>query len=330
MKKSNVQKFNLGLFIIISTIILITALYFIGNRQNLFGKTFRISTVFKNVNGLQLGNNVRYSGINVGTVKNIEMLNDTTIWVNMIIEDKIQKHLKKNAVATIGSDGLVGSMIINIVPAKGDSTPLNIGDTIKSYSKISTNDMMTTLNTTNENAAILTADLLEITTAINEGEGTLGMLIRDAEMASSLKQTIINLRATSLSASKTFTELNTIISSINFDESLAAVLLSDSISAGKIKSIITNLEKSSNEISTVITNVNEVVLEIKNGDGTLNYMVNDTILVKNIDKTMQNIKDGSIRLNENLEALKHNFLTRGYFRKLERQKRKEAKTKDKN
>ena len=325
MEKSNMQKFNLGLFIIISTIILITALYFIGNRQNLFGKTFRISTVFKNVNGLQLGNNVRYSGINVGTVKNIEMVNDTTIWVDMVIEDKIQKHLKKNAVATIGSDGLVGSMIINILPAKGISIPLNPGDTIKSYSKISTNDMMTTLNTTNENAAILTADLLEITTAINEGEGTLGMLIRDAEMASSLKQTIVNLRATSLNASKTFSELNKIITSINFDESLAAVLLSDSISADKVKSIIANLEKSSNEINTVINNVNEAVLEIKNGKGTLNYIVNDTILVKNIDDTMKNIKVGSIRLNENLEALKHNFLTRGYFRKLEKQKRREEK-----
>ncbi len=329
MKKSNRQKINLGLFIIISTLILITALYFIGNRQNLFGKTFKISSMFKNVNGLQLGNNVRYSGINVGTVKNIVMVNDTTIWVNMIIEDKILKHLKKNAVATIGSDGLVGSMIINIVPIKGTSNQLIPGDTIQSYSKISTNDMMTTLNTTNENAAILTADLLEITTAINEGEGTLGMLIRDAEMASSLKQTIINLRATSLSASKTFKELNTIITSINYDESMAAVLLSDSISANKIKSIITNLDESSNEINNVIGNLNDVVLDIKNGKGTINYMVNDTTLVKDIDQTMKNIKKGSILLNENLEALKHNFFLRGYFKKLERQKRKEEeKNKD--
>ena len=315
------QKFNLGLFIILSTILLITALYFIGNRQNLFGKTFRISTVFKNVNGLQLGNNVRYSGINVGTVKNIEMVNDTTIWVDMVIEDKIQQHLKKNAIATIGSDGLVGSMIINIVPAKGISIPLNPGDTIKSYSKISTSDMMTTLNTTNENAAILIANLLNITTAINEGEGTLGMLIRDNELASSLRQTIINLRITSLNASKTFKDFNTIITSINMDESVAGVLLNDSISAIKIKSIINNLENSSKEVDTVITNLNDVIMDVKNGKGTLNYMVNDTILVKNIDETMINIKEGSIRLNENLEALKHNFLTRGYFRKLERQKK---------
>ena len=116
MKQSSTQKFYLGLFIVISTIALIIALYFIGNRQNLFGKTFKINAVFNNVNGLQLGNNVRYSGINVGTVKGMNMVNDTTICVEMIIEDKFLSHLKKNAVAAIGSDGLVGNMVINIVP----------------------------------------------------------------------------------------------------------------------------------------------------------------------------------------------------------------------
>ena len=325
MKKSNMQKFNLGLLIVVSTIILIIALYFIGNRQNLFGKTFRISAVFNNVNGLILGNNVRYSGINVGTVKHITMINDTTISVEMIIEEKILRHLKKNAVATIGSDGLVGSMIINIIPDKESSSPLMPGDTIRSFSKISTNDMLTTLNTTNENAAILMSDLLDITTAINEGEGTLGLLIKDPEMASNVKNTVNNLRRASASATTTLQELQKIISKVNYDESLASVFLSDSISAQQIKNTIVNLNRSSNGIDSVLNNLNDVILEIKNGKGTLNYMVKDTLLVKNIDETMQNIKEGSVKLNENLEALKHNFLFRGYFKKLERKKLKETK-----
>lgn len=325
MKKSNIQKFNLGLLIVVSTIILIIALYFIGNRQNLFGKTFRISAVFNNVNGLILGNNVRYSGINVGTVKNITMINDTTICVDMIIEEKILKHLKKNAVATIGSDGLVGSMIINILPDKEKSAPLMPGDTIRSFSKISTNDMLTTLNTTNENAAILMSDLLEITTAINDGEGMLGLLIKDPEMASNVKNTIYNLKNASASATTTLQELQSIVSKINYDESLASVFLSDTISAQQIKNTIENLNRSSKGIDSVLTNLNDAISEIKNGKGTLDYMVNDTLLVKNIEETMNNIKNGSVKLNENLEALKHNFLFRGYFKKLERQKRKEEK-----
>ena len=323
MKTSNAQKFYLGLFIVITTIILVTALYFIGNRQNLFGHTFRISAVFNNVNGLILGNNVRYSGINIGTVKNIVMINDSTICVDMVIEDKMLKHMKKNAVAAVGSDGLVGSMVINIVPGKEVSEVLKPGDTIKSYNKTSTTDMLETLNTTNDNAAKLTSNLLKITETIKEGKGTIGMLIEDAEMASDVKQTVVNLKTASASASATIRELKNIINAINYDESMAAVLLSDTASANQMKLIITNLEKSSENIDAVITNLNQVVLDVKNGKGTINYMIKDTVLVNNIDETIKNIKEGSVRLNENMEALKHNFLFRGYFRKLERQQRKE-------
>ena len=328
MKKSNRQKLNLGIFVIISTIVLVVALYYIGNKQNLFGKTFKLHSVFNNVNGLQLGNNVRYSGINVGTVKSIVMINDTTICVDMIVEEKILRHLKKNAVATIGSDGLVGSMILNIIPVKGLSERLIPGDTIKSYSKISTNNMLTTLNTTNENIALLISDLLKITTDIREGKGTLGLLLADSVMATDLKRTILYLKRSSIGASKTINELNDIISSVNYDESLAGVLLSDSISANKVRSVITNLEKSSIEINSVITNLNDVVLDFKNAEGTLNYIVKDTVLVRDIEETMKNIKEGSILLNEDLEALQHSFLLKGYFKKQEKEKRKEEKEKN--
>ncbi|MBJ2172885.1 MCE family protein [Aureibaculum sp. A20] len=322
MQQTKTQKFKLGLFIIVSTLLLIIALYFIGNKQNIFGKTFRISAVFNNVNGLQLGNNVRYSGINVGTVKSIEMINDTTICVDMIVEDKILQHLKKNALAAISSDGLVGSMIINIVPVKESSEALMSGDTIKSFSKISTSDMMSTLNTTNENAALLTSDLLKITTEVNQGKGTLGMLINDENLALNIKETFLTLKSASISASETIDKLNKIMNSVNYNESVAAVLLSDSISAKKMKSIIQNLDYSSSKIDSVLNNINNVVLGIKSGDGALNYMINDTVFVKNIDSTMMNLKDGSTLLNENLEALKHNFLFRGYFKKLEKKKLK--------
>lgn len=325
MKQSNTQKFNLGLFIVISTLVLIIALYFIGNRQNLFSKSFKIYAVFNNVNGLQSGNNVRYSGIDVGTVKGMNMINDTTICVNMIVEYKFLSHIKKNAIAAIGSDGLVGSMVINIVPNYEISPTLAPGDTIKSYSKISTNDMLETLNTTNENAAILTSDLLKITTAINQGKGTLGMLIKDPELATNLKQTVINLKLASVDASKTIKELKNIVTAINYDQSLAAVILSDSISANKMKSTLTNLKQSSSQINTVLDNLNALVVNFKDGKGTINYMANDTTLVNKIDSTMKNIQESSIKLNEDLEALQHNFLFRGYFKKLEREKQKEAK-----
>ena len=196
MEKTASQKIRLGLFVIIGLLIFILAVYFIGDKQKMFGKTNHLSAVFNNVSGLQLGNNVRYSGINVGTVRAIEMINDTTIKVDMIIDKTIFKHIKKNAIAIIGSDGLVGNMIINILPGKEDQTPVEPGDQIKSMSRIRTDDMLNTLGVTNKNASLLTIDLLKITKEITQGKGTVGLLIKDSVLSKDLKETMRYLKIT--------------------------------------------------------------------------------------------------------------------------------------
>lgn len=325
MKKTSSEKLKLGLFVIIGLLLFVTGIYLIGANQNMFGKKVTISANFNNVNGLRLGNNVRYSGINVGIVKNIIMVNDSTINVAMNIEEKMLKHIKKDAIATIGTDGLVGNMIVNIIPGKGNVSVVTSGDEIQSYTKIGTDDMLNTLSVTNENAALLTAKLLKVADALADSKGTFGMLIKDTIMSDNLKQTMSQLRVTSFEASKAMKELNGIISSINFNESVAGTLLNDSIQALKVKSIITNLDESSKGIKSVITNLNETISNIKEGEGALNYLSNDVELVKSFEETMKSINEGTAKFNENMEALKHNFLTRSYFRKLERQQKRETK-----
>ena len=326
MKNTNSQKLRLGSFVLVGTILFIAGVYLVGQRQDMFKKTFTLSSYFQNVNGLQKGNNVRYSGINIGTVKNIVMINDSTIKVEMSIEEKIISHIKKNAIATIGSDGLVGNMIVNIVPGKGASEIIENENIIESYSKIGTDDILNTLNTSTENAAILTSDLLKITNSIAKGKGTIGVLLNDTIMAQDLKQSISNLKMASHGASNTIIELNSIVSSLNTDDNtVLGMLLNDSISAGKLKIIVTNLETSSTEIETLLGNVNTVVDDFNSSDGTYNYIVKDTSLVNSLKSTLKNINEGTDKFNQNMEALKHNFLIRGYFRKLERQEKKEAK-----
>jgi phospholipid/cholesterol/gamma-HCH transport system substrate-binding protein len=325
MNKTTKENLRLGIFVIIGLLIFIVAIFLIGNRQNMFTKTFSISAHFNNVNGLVLGNNVRYSGINVGTVRGIEMLNDSVIKVDMKIDEKMVQHIKRDAIATIGTDGLVGNMIVNIIPGNGDSENITSGDIIQSYSKIGTADMLNTLSVTNENAAILTAELLDIAKSITEGNGTLGMLINDTIMSSNLKQTVQQLKQASTEASKTMKDINGIITSLNFNESVAGVLLNDSIQTEKVRSVITNLEDSSLDIKSVINNLNETLLNVKEGDGALNYLSNDKGFVNELEQTIKNINEGTAKFNENMEALKHNFLTRGYFRKLEREEKKNNK-----
>ena len=324
MEKATTQKMRLGIFVIIGLMLFVLAIYFIGEKQKMFGETNKLSAVFNNVSGLQLGNNVRYSGINVGTVRGILMINDTTIHVDMIIDKSVFKHIKKNAVATIGSDGLVGNMIINITPGENSFSAVQPGDIIKSVNRIRTDDILNTLNVTNQNAALLTIDLLKITKEITQGKGTVGLLINDTIMGSDLKQTMRYLKLTSKGTSESVSKLNELIVTLNNKDNVIGVL-KDTAVANKIKAIVGNLEHSSDGINKVVNNLNTTITNVKDGKGALNYLSNDPELVRKIDSTMTNINQASFRLNEDLEALKHNFLFRGYFKKQEKAKRKAQK-----
>lgn len=325
MKKSTGEKLKLGLFVSIGLVIFIVAVYFIGQRQNLFVKTFTISSNFTNVNGLIPGNNVRYSGINVGTVNHIQMLNDTVINVEMVLEEKMIHHIKKDAIATIGTDGLVGNMIVNIIPGDQGNLAIEEGDVIKSFTKIGTNEMLNTLNTTNENAALLTSKLLNIANEITEGKGTLGMLITDTIMSKNLIETVNYLKLTSMEANKTIKELNGLIKQVDLENSLAGVVLNDTVSAQQLRHTVSNLEQSSQDIQTVLSNLNTTIEQIKDGKGAVNYLSTNEELVEELKDIINNINEGTDKFNQNMEALKHNFLTRSYFRKLERAQKKAEK-----
>lgn len=321
MEKSTSEKIQLAIFVIVGLIIFILAVYYIGNKQKMFGKTNHLKAVFNNVSGLQLGNNVRYSGINIGTVRGIQMINDTTITVDMIIDDEIFHFIKKDAIATINSDGLVGSMIVNILPGKGNAALIKPGDTIQSTRRVRSEDMINTLSSTNKNIEIITKDLLKITQEMNSGKGTVGMLLKDSVLANNLKITIQNIKIASDETSKSVKEFNTIMTSLNNKNNVIGTL-NDTIIANKLKATVINLEKSSKQINQVVANLNATILNAKDGKGAINYLSNNPELVQKIDSTMTNINSASIKLNEDLEALKSNFLLRGYFKKQEKTKNK--------
>ena len=306
---------------VLGTVLFLATIYFVGNKQNIFGNTMTLKAVFGNVNGLQKGNNVRYAGIDIGTVKQILMENDSTIVVEMLIEKKMMEHIKKNAIATINSDGLVGNMVINIIPGKGVSEPVTAGDTIQSYSRINTQAILETLNVTNENAALLTADLLKITNEIVQGKGTVGMLIRDSILAKELKETIYYVKIAAKGTAESANNLNQIMADLNRKDNVIGVL-NDTMVAKKLKLIVTQLEQTTTKIDETVTNLNATITNAKEGKGAINYLSNDPKLVQKIDSTMTNLQDASIKLNENLEALKHNVFLRGYFKKLEKENKK--------
>lgn len=325
MERTAKENIRLGVFVIMGTIFLIVGAYLIGDRQNLFGERFDLHAIFNNVNGLQTGNNVRYSGINVGTVYRITMENDTTIRVVMKMEGGMRDHIKQNAIATIGSDGLVGSMIVSIVPGEGNAPLVQEGDVIQTYSRIGAKDMLSTLNVTNENAALLTSELLRTTAALNEGRGVLGRLLYDTVMARDLSRTAGSLRRASNQAGEILNKLNAEIQQLDLEQSIAGILLTDSVSGQDFKGVLRDMGQVSKRMDTLSLTLDSLVQKINRAEGTIDYLITDTTLVRRIENTMENIEEGTSKFNENMEALKHNFLTRRYFKKLEKEQAKKGK-----
>ncbi len=136
---------------------------------------------------------------------------------------------------------------------------------------------------------------------------------------------MLGLRRTAQGTDKAVSNLNRLLNSIDLDNSAVGLLLTDSIMGDQVKQVFSNLEKSSMDISNMTEKLELVVTDLQNGESTFNYLTKNEKLPKVIDSTMKNIKQASERLNENMEALKHNFFFRSYFRKKEKEAEKEAK-----
>lgn len=190
-------KVRLGLFVFVGFIIFALAIFLIGRQKNLFNPTFRISTAFSNVSGMQVGNNIRFSGINVGTVDDITIINDSTVKVEMVIQQSVQPFIKMDSRATIGSEGVIGDRILVITQGNSTTPPVKEGQMLASVEPVEMDAIIQSLGVTALNAEIITDELAEIMVNINAGQGTLGMLIQDTTIAENINTTIINLKKSS-------------------------------------------------------------------------------------------------------------------------------------
>jgi phospholipid/cholesterol/gamma-HCH transport system substrate-binding protein len=285
-------KARLGMFIVGGIAVFVFAIFIIGKQQNLFDPVFKITTNFLNVSGLQVGNNVRFSGITVGSVDNITIINDSTVQVDLMIKKSVQQFIKADSEASIGSEGIIGDRVVIITQGSSEGKTAENGQHIFSKEPVETDDIIVSLQATSLHAEVITLQLAEIMTNINNGQGTMGRLIQDSTIAENINQIIANFKK----------------SSEGLDETIGATKENAFAFMTSLQKTVAKTEVASNQLGEIMTKIN-------NGEGNLGILIQDTTLATNLDITIDNLKESSIGLNENMEALKHNFLFRGYFKK---------------
>jgi phospholipid/cholesterol/gamma-HCH transport system substrate-binding protein len=321
MAQETSKNIRVGIFVLVGTVLLIFSLYLIGAKQNLFGSTFEIKSQFKNVNGLMPGNNVRFTGIDVGTVKSVEIINDSTVNVTMIIEDKVQAFIKKNSTAMVGTDGLMGNKLVNILTSNEPSASVEDGDFLISKNPLGTDDMMRTLNMTNENVRDITVDLKNIVSRLNS-PNTLWSILMDTIVAENVKQAIVNIKVTGERTAIITGDLSRIVKHIKDGKGTVGALIADTSFAVRLNQSIVNIKLITDSLALVTGDMHYITSKVKKGEGGIGTVLMDTTFVNNLNETMKNVRSGTKNFDEDMAALKHNILLRNYFKKKEKEAKK--------
>ncbi len=342
MGKQNNYNIKLGLFITTGVMLFIIGIYLLGMQQNLFGRTYSLGAVFKDVKGLQVGNNVRLLGINVGTVNSINIINDSTVHVKMVIKQDVRDFIKHDAKATIGSEGLMGNKVVNIIPGTASNKSAKENQILETTPPVEIDDILGELKKSSQNASVVTKNLIEITGKINRGQGVFGKLFIDTVFTN-------NLDRISSNTARLTNNVATLTRKINKEEGILGKLFSDSAFAKEFETMVTNVKNSSSDINYVTnklktekgafakmimdstdlenletisadlantaSNLAIITRKINSGDGLFNTLIDDSVFVDTIKTTIDNLNRGIKKLNATSDAVKDSWFIRTFSNK---------------
>ena len=326
MKRTASSNVQLGLFVTIGLAFLLAALYLIGNNHNLFDSTFEVHATFYSVSGLTKGNNVRFSGIDVGTIRQVEIISDTSVKVTMVIENEVHPYIKKTSLVSVGTDGLMGNKLVNITnlsAAPGDV--IEEGGALVTAKPVETDNMIRTLDQTNKNLNDITNDIKKITQRV-KSNNSLWSILMDTTVADNLKQSIASIRITTRNTSIFTLELNQLARDLKSGKGLAGSLLSDTVSPISFRKSIRQLQEASNNALQFTSDIKVLTEKMKKGEGGAGVLMSDTAFSHDLKRSLHNIQVGTERFDENMEAMKHNFLFKGYFKRQEKEIKKQKES----
>ncbi|RYC70471.1 MULTISPECIES: MlaD family protein [Spirosoma] len=313
--ESNKRSVIVGIFVALGILIFVAGVFVLGGQQKRFSSSIKIIAVFDDVGGLKAGNNVWFSGVKIGTVKRISFFGTSQVEVDMNIEETSRQYIRKDASATISTDGLIGNKIVQIVGGSTRSEPVEEGDRLKTLAAMSSDKLMETLQENNQNLLKVTNDVKELIGNIKRGKGTVGAVLTDSALADRFRSTMVNLSQASANAVKVTGAVTQFANKLNTKGSLANELVTDTTIFRRLSRSAGRLESAAGSADQTVANLNQASQKLNNTNSPLGVLLTDQETANNLRTTLRNLNTGSQLLNEDLKAAQNNFLLRGFFKK---------------
>lgn len=322
MAQERSSNIKLGLFVLAGTAVLVLGLYMLGSERDLFSRTIDVVVRFREVNGLRTGNNVRYVGIDVGTVGGISIIGDTLVEVVLNIRKDDADHIRRNAIARIASDGLMGNKLVGIEPADttdGSVPFLADGDTLRTAPGLDTDAMLRSLGRSNDNVVAITSDLRALTRKLNSDRGLLRVL-GDSTLVTDITMTMHEVRNAATNARVLTERVNDVVRGLQEGRGALGALATDTTVDRQVRALVTELEHVSDSLAGVADRLGRFSAGLDRAGGLGHALTRDTALVTDVKRVIANLDTSSSTLTEDLRALQRNWFFRRYFK----EKRKAA------
>ncbi len=311
----NKRSVTVGIFVFLAIAILIAGIFILGGQQKRFEKTITLKAVFDNVGGLKAGNNVWFSGVKIGTVKNIHFFGESQVEITMKIDEDAQQYIRQNAKARLSSESLIGNKIIEIYGGDPKAPEVQDGDRLAVVSALSTDDIMATLQENNKNLVSITSDFKSLSSKLVNGEGMAGALLTDTTLSDNFRTILTGLQKASVNSVKVSNDLSRMTAKLNTKGGLANELLTDTAVFSQLKVSVNQLQQTTAAAADMTKNLKQTSGQLNADNNAMGVLLNDEQFAAQLKGTMGNLETSTEKLDENMEALRHNFLFRRYFRK---------------
>ncbi|HVW98551.1 MAG TPA: MlaD family protein [Mucilaginibacter sp.] len=321
----NRKSIMVGIFLSLGLIIFMVGVFTLGGQQKTFARNIQVSAVFDDIAGLKKGNDVWFSGVKVGTITSIKFVGTSKVNVEMKVDQNVQQFIHRNAGVRISTDGFIGNKIIVIDGGSPQAPVVEDGDVLQAEKLLSTDDIMKTLQSNNENLLAITNDFKQLSHKILQGKGTVGTLLADSLMGEQLRASMKNLQTATASAAHLATQLEVFGKKVNTKGGFADQILTDTVTFSRIKASVTQLQQAAANASTITDNLNKATSRFNATDNAVGVLLNDPKAAEQLRSTLNYLQQSSIKLNDDLEAAQHNFLLKGFFKDRAKAKADSAK-----
>lgn len=311
----NKRAVSVGIFIFIALAIFIAAVLTLGGQKKTFANTVLVKAVFNDVSGLQAGNNIWFSGVKVGTVKKIGFTPSSDVEVWMDIEEKHQPYIRQDAKAKVGTEGMIGNRIVVIYGGTSAAPPVADNNVLQVEEGINMDEMMSTFQSNNKNLLAITSDFKEISSSLAAGQGTIGKLLKEETLLTELQSTLAVLKSASLKANVIANDVASYTSQLEKEGTLTNDIITDTTVFASLRATAAQMQQVLNNANSVVADLKQTTEGLQNTNTPAGLLLHDEATTASIKETLKYLQSSTEKLDANMEALQHNFLLRGYFRK---------------